>query len=101
MRKEICKVVTDNGGVNINGIYFPCDGDGIKSVILTDETEVDFSKPFVDLRENDLKIYGFDRFGNTTCTEFGRKTLGALVSIQYESESDSILIVKYKLGETK
>lgn len=102
MKKEIAKIATDNGAVKINNIYFPCDGDGVKSVYLTDELEPDFRKPFIDLRENDLKLYGYDRFGNSICESYTKEYFGTpIVSIEYDITTDSILIIKYKFGEKK
>ena len=60
MKKILAKTIADKGGVCINGINFMLDGDGIKTVVLTDEREFNGYMPWIDLRETDLKIWQTD-----------------------------------------
>lgn len=58
--KVLCEVMSDKGGVCINGIQFPNTDDGWKRVVLTDEIARNFDRPWIDLRVTDLKIWASD-----------------------------------------
>ncbi len=60
MKKQLCTTIADKGCVCMNGICFSCDGDGWKTVILTDEIERNPSRPWIDLRESELFIWRSD-----------------------------------------
>lgn len=58
--KVLCEVMSDMGGVCINGIQFPNTDDGWKKVVLTDEIEKKFDRPWIDLRCSNIEIWAFD-----------------------------------------
>ena len=60
INKVLCEVMSDKGGVCINGIQFPNTDDGWKRVVLTDEIARNFDRPWIDLRVTDLKIWASD-----------------------------------------
>lgn len=60
MEKVLCKTISDMGSVCINGVWFPNQDDGYKKVVLTDEMELTYKAPFIDLRKTDINIYCSD-----------------------------------------
>lgn len=60
MEKILCHTIADVGSVCINGICIPCSDDGWKEIVLTDEKEKTYNRPWIDLRKNDLRIWESD-----------------------------------------
>lgn len=95
MRKTLCYTVADKGSVCINGVSIPCGDDGWKKVILTDEIKKTYNKPWVDLRDTDLKIWKSDCNGEEVYT-FTKEDLGTWgVEINSRSITGEIYLIKY------
>ena len=87
--------MADKGSVCINGVCIPCGGDGWKEIVLTDEPEKTYNRPWIDLRTTDLKIWESDCSDDKvfTYTKQDLKTWG--VEIYSVSVENRIYLIKF------
>lgn len=96
MEKALCCTYADKGGVCINGINFPNSDDGLKKVVLTDEMEKTYNRPWIDLRTTNIQVWESDCTAKEVFT-FTQEDIGDwMVEIESSNILNTIYLIKKK-----